>query len=369
MKKILFLINTLKSGGAERVLIDFVNNLDPSKYEITVQTIINDGVYIDFLKPHIRYKTIINEKNKVFRKAKLKMIYNYIPKKRVYKKYIEDSYDIEIAFLEGISTKLISMSGNSESKKIAWIHTDLINNSASENVYNNVSDGMNTYRKFNKIICVSNTVKSSFINLYGESPNLTVIHNIIDSSNIKIKSQEGLNDINKEEFTVIAIGRLVKQKGFDRLLKVHERLIKEGIKHKLLILGDGIEKNNLLNYISSNKLQNSVDMLDYQSNPYKYLTKADLYICSSLVEGYSTVVAEALVLGIPVITTECSGMIDLLGDSEFGLITDNSVESLYDGLKEMIMNKELYNHYKQKAEQRGVIFSVENKIKEYEGLF
>ena len=76
-------------------------------------------------------------------------------------------------------------------------------------------------------------------------------------------------------------------------------------------------------------------MEGFQSNPYSYMKRSDLYVCSSYVEGFSTVVSEAVILGIPVVTTESSGMREILGDSEYGLITENSDESLYQGMKKM----------------------------------
>lgn len=106
-------------------------------------------------------------------------------------------------------------------------------------------------------------------------------------------------------------------------------------------------------------------LLGFQENPYICMSEADLFVSSSRVEGYSTVVAEALVLGLPVMTTDCSGMRDLLGDSEYGIITENNIESLYSQIKMMILDKDKYKYFKSKAMEKSKAFSMNVKIQEY----
>ena len=110
-------------------------------------------------------------------------------------------------------------------------------------------------------------------------------------------------------------------------------------------------------------------MLGFKQNPYPYLKSSDVFVCSSYAEGFSTVVTEALILGIPVVTTECAGMRELLGDSEHGLIVDNSDEGLLYGMKTMVEDKECRNVYKEKAEKRGKDFLVSNRLKEIDRMF
>ena len=98
MKKILFFINTLHGGGAEKVLVDLVNNMDPEKYLNTVQTLIDKGVHKNALKDHVQYKSILKN-------AKLsKWVIKLMPAKLVYNLVVKDNYDYEVAFLEGYPT-------------------------------------------------------------------------------------------------------------------------------------------------------------------------------------------------------------------------------------------------------------------------
>ena len=93
-----------------------------------------------------------------------------------------------------------------------------------------------------------------------------------------------------------------------------------------------------------------------------------MFVCSSLSEGYSTAVTEALILGLPVITTNCSGMHELLKDGECGIITENSEEALYLGLKELLNNPYQLKVLKVKSEERGQEFSLHNLVSSIENL-
>ena len=96
-------------------------------------------------------------------------------------------------------------------------------------------------------------------------------------------------------------------------------------------------KDTYQKFIDDNKLNDCVELTGFIDNPYPLLKKADLFVCSSLTEGFSTVVSEAIFLGTPVLTTDCAGMKDILGDSEFGLIVENNENGLYEGLKQLLM--------------------------------
>src|SRR5690606_31133900 len=120
-----------------------------------------------------------------------------------------------------------------------------------------------------------------------------------------------------------------------------KRLKEEKFEFKMLIIGDGPEYNNLLTKIKEYNLEQQIKLVGYDSNPYKYITRSDFVICSSKFEAYSTVITEALILATPVITTECSGMQELIGETNAGIITENSRNDLYLGLKKILNNQEL----------------------------
>lgn len=372
MKKVLFLIGSLDGGGAEKTLTDLVGNLDKAKYDITVVAIQDKGVYIDEIKRHAHYKGLLNIYKKEghltdFLSNKIGNIMRRLPSQLLYKLFIRDVYDVEIAYLEGMSTKIISGSNNKHSKKYAWVHTDLQTHGWSTLSYTSLADEKESYNKFDEIYGVSGDVSASFEEKYLLPAKVQL--NVLDELNILQKSKEQADDFNdSSKFRIITVGRFVPQKAYDRLLRVHKKLMDNGFVHELVFVGDGDQKELLMDYVKDNGLINSVRMLGFQSNPYKYMNNSDLFVCSSTTEGYSTVATEAIILGLPVITTNCAGMNDLLGDSVYGLITDNDEDALYEGLKKILSDEKLYQHYKQKAQERSSAFTLAKRISEYENI-
>jgi len=392
-KKILFLIHTLQVGGAEKVLVNLVNKLDKEKYDVTVMTVINTGVFRNELQKDVKYKTIFNvkflnrkskQKNKeksgnLFDKtSKVKKLmakiyqffWRHINCEKIYKRYIKENYDIEVAFLEGISAKIIANSTNEKSKKISWIHVDLINEKKTEKFFKNKQEEKETYKKFDNIVAVSEHVKDQFIEKFKIPEEKVVVrYNPIDNRDIEKFANEKIDDVKKEKFTICTVGRLSKQKGYDRLLEIVKKLNTDKLDFYLWIIGVGAEEEKLKKYIDENKLYN-VKLLGYKKNPYKYIKASDLFVCSSRAEGFSTVVSEAIILEKPVVTTLCSGMKELLGnDSEYGIICENDTESLYIAVKEMLTNTEKYNYIKEKVIERKDIFDINKSIKNIEELF
>ena len=110
---------------------------------------------------------------------------------------------------------------------------------------------------------------------------------------------------------------------------------------QLTIVGGGSLKEELQAYINDNELREYATLIGFDVNPYKYVAKSDLFVCSSYSEGFSSVVAESLFLGVPVVTTDCAGMRELLGsNNEFGVIVSNDEEGLYKGISNMVENPE-----------------------------
>ena len=133
----------------------------------------------------------------------------------------------------------------------------------------------------------------------------------------------------------------------------------ENVKFDLSILGTGNEYDKLKKYIEANNLGDCVHLLGFVSNPYPFLAAADLFVCSSRAEGYSTVVTEALILGVPVVTTNCSGMMELLGEhGEYGMIVENNSKCLKEALAEVLTSKDKLSELKKKALARSHDFSI-----------
>ena len=352
MIKILFFIETLEVGGAETVLRNLVNHMDQSEFAITVQTVWPCDA-CSLLAPGIRYKTTYSVKNRFNQlryraEAELGIFYRL---------HVQDDYDIECAYLEMGSTKIMASSANKKAKKLAWVHCDL-----SKAIRDTKAFAEKTapwYEKYDQIICVSQRVKESFDQVFQNRFDSLVLHNVIDDAAIRKKANCALPvGIQKRRFTILSVGRLSAPKKFIRLLEAHRRLLDDGLAHDLWILGDGPERGVLEQYVTAHDLQETVWMPGFVDNPYPYMREADLLACSSVYEGYSTFVTEGIILGKPIVTTDVSGMQELLGDSEYGLIVDNDDVAFYQGLKRMLEDVKLRENYETKAIRRGENFTV-----------
>lgn len=135
------------------------------------------------------------------------------------------------------------------------------------------------------------------------------------------------------------------------------------------MIGEGEDRPILEEYIRENHLEDSAKLLGFRKDPYCLMNAADLLVCSSVYEGFSTFITEGLILGKPIVTTDVSGMRELLGDSRYGLITDNNDEAFYAGVKRMLTEPGLAEHYAAAAALRGADFRSERLARETERFF
>jgi glycosyltransferase involved in cell wall biosynthesis len=293
---------------------------------------------------------------------------NHLQKKFT-KKYIRDKYDIEIAFVEGFSTKLIANSLNNDSKKIAWVHIDVNNNPYADNYYSSLKEHIEAYEKFDKILCVSQSVKDSVINKFNPKTPVEIQYNPVDSNTVVRLSEESIPISVNDDIQLVTIGRLENQKGYIRLIEQLNKLKCEGYAFSLWIIGEGSQRPVLESMIKDYNLDNNVKLLGFQTNPYKYVSKSDAFICSSYAEGFSTAATESLILGRPIITVDCAGMKELFSDKNCGIICDNTDEALYEMIKTVLDKPKLLDSFKDDVNVRKNDFNISVRIKEIEDIF
>ena len=364
MTKILFFIDTLTGGGAEKVLRTLVNNMDPGRFDITVHTL-EEADPTGLLAPHVRYRAVNRCKTALGKKLFSYWLRLCAQMKWLYPLYIRDDYDMEVAYLECGPTKILAHSTNRRAKKIAWVHCDL---AIKENMADQAEKLRGYYRAYDKVVCVSENVRDSFLRLFGAVTEAVVLHNVNDEADILAKA-EAFAVPRRSGADMVAVGRLAEQKGFDRLIEACAMLKNDGMDFHLRILGEGPERSNLEAQIFREGLEDHIELMGQQANPYPYIREADVLVCSSRYEGLSTAVTEALILGKAVVTTPCTGMDELLGDSEHGIITEDSAEGIYEGLKKMLEDPAFRKQYAEAAAVRGKAFSKEKLVAETEGFF
>lgn len=362
-KKILFFIHDLGHGGAEKVLVNLVNNMNPNQFDITVLALFGGGVNEQFLKPHIHYQTVFKH---VFpgNSHIMKLFSNAV----LHKYFIKDDYDIEVAYLEGPAARIISGCQNKKTKLVSWIHCTMKTENEIAIGFRDYDEAKSCYEKMNSMVFVSETVRDAFLDIYPFAGQTVVLYNTNETEMIIEQSLKEVH-LSEEAFCWCGVGKIIPIKGFDRMIRIQKRFVDEGYKIHLYLLGEGQQKNELQKMVSEYGINDSVTFLGYQTNPYKYVAKCDLFVCASHSEGFSTAATEALIVGTPVCTVEVAGMKELLGDNnKYGLVTVNDEAALYQGIKLLLDDKKLLDYYKEKARERGKSFNTKTTVSAVEQM-
>ena len=215
--------------------------------------------------------------------------------------------------------------------------------------------------KYDEIVFVSDDNKKAFNDLYSNNTNKElmekekVIYNYIDKKRIFEKSEkllEAKEEIDKNQISIVTVARLVEQKAIDRLAKVHKKLIEEGLKHNIYVIGDGPQKEKLQNLIKELNIQSSFKLLGKRENPYPYIKMADYFALLTYFEGYPMAVEEAKILNKKIIITNTAAK-EVIKDYDKKIILENNEEAIYEGLSKILKdgmevkeeNKEYDNSY------------------------
>lgn len=377
-KKILIRIGSLRHGGAEKVLVTFLKNLPQDKYEIDLLLNLYSGKYLADVPSWINVlylnkgEMITTNRPKDIPKKAFRKVYQGMLKKYPHLLYQfilkNKKYDIEFAAIHGFRDEILNSPIRS-SKKIMWIHNDL-----RKTEFHDYTD--NEVRKFfgyDKVMVISEHIQKDFESMArneDEKSKIVRIYNPLDTHEILSKAELPIQkyQFNKKVPTFISIGTIFPQKGFDRLLKVHKKLLDEGLLHHLLIVGDGYDFENIKNLKTKLGVDHTATMLGFSDNPYPYIKEADFYVLSSRYEGFPTVLFEAMTLKKKIIATDVSGVSEMLQKGRLGLIVDNSEEGLYLGMKKAISQPKEFNHYTDLLKVYEMPFDLENSVSQIRSI-
>lgn len=349
MKKIIFGITGLTLGGAERVLVDVSNRL-VKNYDVTIFTIYAKGELEKELDSRIHLISLYNFRYDEIKGIQKKLIplKVLLNKKKIFKNYIDnDDYFAQIAFLEGAITRIFSVKSKKNTNKIAWIHNDIskVFGKGIKSKIKRILD-RNVYEKYDTLAFVSMDNLDKFNKVYDDMdlPHETVINNYINSERILKLAEEKMPEEDEELFNVkeptfVQVSRLVEQKAVDRLIKVHSKLIKEGYKHRFIVIGDGPLKEKLESQVLEEGVSDSFKLIGARVNPYPYVKKADYLCLFSKFEGYPMVIEEGKILKKYILTTNTATREALINYPKYNQIVDNSEEGIEKAIKFAIKNK------------------------------
>ena len=369
--KVVFLVPSLGMGGMERVLVNYANLFLRRGYDVTVYNFtyddqamvsgFDDGV--KYIKNYAPVKNLFHTPLKQIFKGNFRILpwniwLKFHSAKYLYKQYIKDDFDVEIAFFGMAALKIISGSTNEKAKKIGWLHS--VNLEDDIRSFGGEKKVSKIYNDIETLFCVSKTAKEKVSKFFNRTENLYTVNNPNDTQRIRALALEPI-DVEKKKFTFTVVARIVEyHKAFFRLLRVCKRLESEALDFDLWIVGDGADYNAVKDYAEELGVK-SVSFFGQKSNPYPYIKNADMYLCASNFEGFSMVMMEAIIIGTPILSTRVSGADEMLDDGKYGIIVENSEEGLYNGMKNLLLKKDTFVYFKDMAQLRKDYLS-ENEI-------
>ncbi len=368
-KKVLFFIESFSGGGAERVLLTVLRNIDMAKFEVTILVVSDSGVYRrDFHELGVKIVPVLDNSLNTLNNIKYKLVYNLLPPKLTVKWLLKDiEADTYVAFIEGFCTKVFAKLPKNK-RKITWVHIDLdaFPWTIEKGIYRDKNEEINTYHNYDNVIGVSQQVTEMLANKYGLHSAQT-IYNPIDEDRIRRLSVNDNIDIDKEYFNMVSVGRLTKQKGYDKLIGLMPEMLSSNPQLRLYIIGEGEERQNLEDNIERLNLQKQVKLLGFMDNPYSLMKEMDLFVCSSIAEGFSLVIAEAMIVGLPVVSMECAGPSELLGNGEYGMLC-RTFKELDQTILRVSTDSDLLQSLKNKAQTRSRHFNTTSIIRQIESI-
>ncbi|KIV75317.1 Capsular polysaccharide biosynthsis protein [Bacillus mycoides] len=366
-KDVLFVINNLNCGGAEKSLISLLNTMDYSRYNVDLFLFKHEGLFLNKIPKQVNVLEEPSEYQlfdmpikaaimKCLRQGRLDIALSRVCAGYIFKseknkarceqrvwRYLSKSlqniskkYDVAIGYLEKNPVYFCVDKVNAN-KKIGFIHTDYDKLGMDPNI------DMGYFRSLDHIVTVSeecaNVLKQRF-SIYNDK--IGVIHNIVSPSTINKMSQEKV-DLERKGVKLVSVGRLSHEKGFDLAIEACKNLVGDGYEIKWYIIGEGEGRGKLEKMIEENQLQDHFLLLGLKENPYPYIREADIYVQPSRFEGKSIAIDEAKILHKPIVLTNFSTAKDQIKNEENGLIIDMDAHSLSEGIKKLIHNEELRN--------------------------
>ena len=364
--RILFDSRYVKRGGAEVFMTNVINHLPRDKYDITVAAIYwNKNDPDEKLPPGVHFIKRYHRR-KHYRKGTLLWFLD-VSYGRIYDALVSLylsilNFDIAIATQE----KLIMRRTDAirAKRKFAWVHTDYSTrlDNKTNSCFRSAQEERACMARFEKVACVSKTAMDSVISAIGDPGNLCVKYNPIDTRRIReLAGKPCPLSHAPGRPLLVSVGRLVAEKNYMLLLEACN-LLKDSLPFDVWIIGDGEERPMLEDYIHREGLS-FVSLLGTQVNPFHYLRQADLFVSSSITEGYGLAVQEALVLGVPVAAVNCPGIAESL-DPRFGILTDPSAASLASAIAKMLEPRTLAAYRQRIADEFPVNDLFEKRLEE-----
>ena len=360
-KKILFVIESLGCGGAEKSLISLLSSLDKERYDLSIWMMYPKGAFLSFLPNDVN--VIKQPKYNVFESMLLylsSILYSVIWRlnkmvgkseywgETYYKsrgwaiKVPKGKWDVVFAYHQGLVTYVVADKFHG-CKKVGWVNADIFKTGYS------IKYNSKFYRKIDCICPVSDILHELMDDRMPEfSSKYHTVWDIINSSVIRGLSRKQVGQLrtNSDEYIFVTTIRLHVLKGYDMAVEAAHFLKQKGVEFKWYFIGEGAQRNDIEKQINLLGLQDDVKLLGMKTNPYPYMAQADVYIQTSRHEGFGMTIAEARILGIPVVSTNFDVVYNQITHEKNGLISEMNGVKIGEQILRLIQDDELREHIK-----------------------
>lgn len=371
--KVLFRHRSMEMGGVERVLIDLLENLPRDIFDITFFLSLDQGELRNSIPKDIKVITLQKgredmSRNRLIRvlqlvQRNLTLLFYRKNPKLLYKKFIKEDFDLEIA--PGYTEFENVLGSPLKSRKIGWFHTDV----GYDPNRKRVLERINNLKKFDWVIFGSKQTREVIKDLYQiEYPKSSVIYNAIKIDEVRKRSSEfPVNYDTRPVFS--SMGRLHSRKNYHTLMRVHKRLLDEGFLHSIAVIGGGAEMENLQNQAKELDVTKTFLLLDSQINPYPYIANSDYFVMPSESESYPLTIGEVMGLNIPIISTNVGGIPEMIDHNTDGYLVQPDENSIYEGMKLFLTKPDIPQNIKKNTETAVEKFDNERIYREVTSVF
>lgn len=371
MTKLMMVIHSLRGGGSEKVLVNLLKGLDRNDFSITL--VLYEGVF-DYPSPENVDLEILNipASWNIF-----KLTRGFILKiTRLARLFRRKKPDVVFSLLSSTNVAVIlaKLLSQAKCKLIVSEHTH-----PSVNLKNEIYGGITKrfikwcYPKADNIVAVSEGIKQDLIqNFHFPESKIKIIYNPIDIEEIELLSGEKVEHawFQNQIPVIVSVGRLNKQKGYPYLLRAFS-IVRGYLPCRLAIIGEGEDKTHLVNMAKEMGIEREIEFLGFQKNPFKYMKKSSLFVLSSLYEGFPNVILEAMILGLPFVSTDCpSGPSEIIDNKKNGLLVPVKDEkALVQAILDVLRNDEFRENLGREAKIRAKTFALDKITKDYRRVF
>jgi glycosyltransferase involved in cell wall biosynthesis len=350
-KEILFVIESLSLGGAEKSLTVLLNNLDVNQYQLTVLLFVKHGIFLKNIPasvnvmyhPNLRLRL---RERILFKVSKIINLERFHAAQWFWSLFgvsyydVPKTFDIAIAYSQGFVTYYCATKVQAN-KKIAWVNTDY----HKAGYYANID--LTYYQRFDDIVAVSDVALESFRKSFNQADlkaqRLHAIQDILDVELIRLMSNDPTSfNYQSNKFKLITVCRLSKEKGLDMAVDACVELKKNGLHFQWLVVGEGPMLNQLQDQIIKHEIQNELILLGAVPNPYPFMKQADVYVQTSYFEGFGIALHEAAALKLPLVATDIPAANALVRHELNGLICASNAISIAQSIMRLYQSPDLH---------------------------